>query len=188
MENIQKYGIAIAGIVLSVLFSVVAVRALNSTKLGDGIYNQTAEYFYQGFYAGTNNQFAVDPSGNVSDNGIGEQYIHNPIVSTTTVACIIAPPTATSSFAVSYSITQATTSTTFVGIATTSNPFATSTLTSLLTSSNGSNGARPIRYFGGNNMFVTPTDYIIFYYTGGTTNGNLAQGQGGTCNGRMTSL
>lgn len=79
MENIQKYGVAIAGIVLSVLFSVVVVTSIKSSnsdsnssvsngqiKKVPGEYKQSADYFAQGFYAGLTNQFVMDGQGNIT--------------------------------------------------------------------------------------------------------------------------
>ncbi len=193
MENIQKYGVAIAGIVLSVLFSVIAVSALKSgANLGE--YRQVADYFYQGLYAGTTNQFSVDTNGNVttsgtftttgseSKNGIVSVSGQVSGISTTTSTCVVNPPTATSSIvSFSYVVSSSSPNTTFLAFGTSTNPYATTSASSIATQNNAANGVRPLSYAAKANMFATTLDYLILYYTNGTTAGNVAEQQLGTC-------
>lgn len=62
MTNLQK-GIAfvIAGAVIGFVASAMMG---GSVKFGE--YKQVADYFYQGLYAGTSNQFSVDSSGKMT--------------------------------------------------------------------------------------------------------------------------
>lgn len=194
INKIKEWGglVALIAIVLFLVFG----RGGNTSKFGtvsptDGsATNFTEVTASNGMYIGGNGLFMANGSL-LNINGTSQQAQQSSITSTTTVPCIIPPPTATSTLDVTLNITQATTTTTAIGIATTTNPYATSTLTSLLTTVNGPNGTQPIKYSGGNNMFVTPGQYVIFFYTNGTTgslNAANPQGQGGTCNSYGRSL
>lgn len=88
------------------------------------------------------------------------------------VFCII-PITATSTISARLQIGVATSTTLVIGLATTTNPYATSTLTSLLTTTWTTGQTPLVKYSGGNNIYVTPNPatplYLIWYYTSGTT-------------------
>lgn len=104
------------------------------------------------------------------------------VISTTTSMCIIRPPVATSTIEQArLRITTASTNTTVIAFGTSTNPYATTTMTSLGTVANLTGATRPMVYNGGANMFQLPTEYGIFYYTSLTTNDSTAQGQAGSC-------
>lgn len=66
MKNFAKYaGLFIAGVIVGLLFFAVST---GGGKLG-GVYNQVAQYFYGGLYAGNSNQFSVSSLGAVSTSG-----------------------------------------------------------------------------------------------------------------------
>jgi len=67
MTKIQKIILGIvAGITVMLLFTVASMGG--KANLG-GTFNQVAQYFYQGFYAGTSNQFSVSNAGVVTTTG-----------------------------------------------------------------------------------------------------------------------
>lgn len=64
MTNLKLIGVGIAGVVVGLLLSA----SFGGQLLG-GVYNQVANHFAQGLYAGTSNQFSVDSSGNITTTG-----------------------------------------------------------------------------------------------------------------------
>ena len=128
-------------------------------------------------------------TGTMTFGGVTMVGVQADAISTTTAMCIVPAPTATSSFVASLVFSQSTTSTTYIGLATSSSPTAaTTSYNSLLSLVNGSGGMTPGVYKSGTNMFAIPGKSLVFYYTNGTTNGALAQGQLGTCSAVYTGL
>ena len=69
MNLFQKiFNGVILGVVIILLFLVAAPKG-NAPVVGGGDYNNTAQYFYDGLYAGTSNQFSVNGSGDVVVGG-----------------------------------------------------------------------------------------------------------------------
>lgn len=67
MTKIQKIILSlVAGITVMLLFTVASMGG--KANLG-GTFNQVAQYFYQGLYAGTSNQFSVSNTGALTTTG-----------------------------------------------------------------------------------------------------------------------
>lgn len=103
--------------------------------------------------------------------------------STTTIVCMIQNPThATSTWSFNWKLNAATTTTTVLAIATSTNANHWATTTSIYSKLVSANAMGSVNYVPANGAgIVGPNDWVILGYDAGTTLGNVAQKQQGQC-------
>ncbi len=174
--------------------STTTINGLTTNAPSSGVSNFNAVEADYGFFdtasATSNLLGSLTVAGGLSiNNGFATSTgTTQAAISTTTSACVFNPPTATSTFAFSFTISSTSPNTTFLAFGTSTNPYATTSASNLVSQSNLTNQVQPISYTAGTNMFMTPITYGILYFTNGTTNGGKAQQLLGPCSLQFRAL
>lgn len=106
-----------------------------------------------------------------------------PFVSTTTVACMVQNPSnATSTWSIAFKTSVATTTTTVLGVSTSTNASRFSTSTALTSLTVAANAVGATNYTpANNNGLIGPREWVMVGYGAGTTLPAVAQKQIGQC-------
>jgi hypothetical protein len=89
MTAIKSIGFTVAGVILGLLIAAVAQTA---TPGAGAVYELTAQYFYEGIFAGKTNQFAVESDGDVTTTGdvtISGGQLNVPTVANATSSAVV---------------------------------------------------------------------------------------------------